>query len=79
MDSTYYLDYWFIGTVKFLVIVKKYHTAVTMFSYGIALGLQLVSYGNTYSNSMDQPGKIANSARGQLNKEIKYFHVRVCA
>ena len=25
-------------------------------------------YGHTYSKSMDQPGKVANPARGQLNK-----------
>ena len=27
-------------------------------------------YGHTYSKSMDQPGKVANPARGQLNREI---------
>ena len=26
----------------------------------------------TYSKSMDQPGKVANPARGQLNRENKY-------
>ena len=26
-------------------------------------------YRQTYSKSMDQPGKVANSARGQLNRE----------
>ena len=26
---------------------------------------------NTYSKSMDQPGKVANPARGQLNRENK--------
>ena len=25
-------------------------------------------YGHTYSKSMDQPGKVANFARGQLNR-----------
>ena len=25
-------------------------------------------YGHTYSKSMDQPGKVANPARGQLNR-----------
>ena len=34
-------------------------------------------YGHTYSKSMDQPGKVANSARGQLNRENEYFPVRV--
>ena len=26
-------------------------------------------YGRTYSKSMDQPGKVANPARGQLDRE----------
>ena len=26
-------------------------------------------YGHTYSKSIDQPGKVANPARGQLNRE----------
>ena len=38
-----------------------------------------ILYGHTYSKSMDQPGKVANPARGQLNKEIGYFPVRVRA
>ena len=36
-------------------------------------------YGHTYSKSMDQPGKVANPARGQLNRENEYFSVRVRA
>ena len=32
-------------------------------------------YGYTYSKSMDQPGKVANPARGQLNRENGYFSV----
>ena len=32
----------------------------------------------TYSKSVDQPGRFANSARGQLNKENEYFPVPVC-
>ena len=32
-------------------------------------------YGHTYSKSMDQPGKVANPARGQLNKENEYFNI----
>ena len=34
-------------------------------------------YGHTYSKSMDQPGKVANPARGELNTENEYFSVRV--
>ena len=30
-------------------------------------------YGHTYSKSMDQPGKVANPARGQLNSENEYY------
>ena len=29
-------------------------------------------YGHTYIKSMDQPGKVANPARGQLNRENEY-------
>ena len=36
-------------------------------------------YGHTYSKSMDQLGKVANAARGQLNRENEYFPVRVRA
>ena len=39
----------------------------------------LCVYGHTYSKSMDQPGKVANPARGQLNRENEYFSVRVRA
>ena len=33
----------------------------------------------TYSKSMDKPGKVANPARGQLNREHEYFSVPVRA
>ena len=36
-------------------------------------------YGHTYSKIMDQPGKVANPARGQLNRENEYAPVRVRA
>ena len=32
-----------------------------------------------YSKSVDQPGKVANPARGQLNRENAYFPVPVRA
>ena len=38
-----------------------------------------VLYCNTYSKVIDQPGKVDNPARGQLNREIEYFPVHVCA
>ena len=33
----------------------------------------------TYSKSIDEPGKVANPAHGQLNRENGYFLVRVHA
>ena len=36
-------------------------------------------YGHTYSESMDQPGKVASPARGQLNRKNEYFPVSVRA
>ena len=41
------------------------HAAKT---FGFRVGL-VCMYGQTYSKSMDQPGKIANPACGQLNRE----------
>ena len=34
-------------------------------------------YDHTHSKSVDQPGKVANPARGQLNRKNKYFPVLV--
>ena len=42
-------------------------------------GIGPFMYGHTYIKSMDKPGKVANPARGQLNREIEYFPVRVRA
>ena len=36
-------------------------------------------YGHTYIKSKDQSDKVANRARGQLNRENLYFPVRVRA
>ena len=36
-------------------------------------------YGYTYIKGMDQPDKVANPARGQLNRENEYFPVPVFA
>ena len=41
--------------------------------------LYICMYGHTYSKCRDQPGKVANSARGRLNRENAYFLVRVRA
>ena len=54
--------------MKWLEHVKKLYIA-----------LSLCMYCHTYSKSMDQPGKVANPARGQLNRKNEYFPVRVRA
>ena len=36
-------------------------------------------YGDTYSKSKDQPGKVANPAHGRLNRKNEYFPVPVRA
>ena len=57
--------------------VTRYHLE------GAKVGLQISSWYVcmviTDSKSMDQPGKVANPARGQLNRENEYFPVRVRA
>ena len=37
----------------------------------------LCMYGHTYSKSMDQPGKVANPARGQLISPFELFYSKV--
>ena len=41
------------------------------------LGTYVCMYGHTYSKSMDQPGKVVNPARDQLNRENDFFPVPV--
>ena len=47
-----------------------------MFSYQLCMCVCMVI---TYSKSMDQPDKVANPAREQLNRENEYFPVPVRA
>ena len=49
--------------IKKIVIVYDIHTI----------------YSHIYSKSMDQPGKVASPARGQLDRKNEYFPVRVRA
>ena len=51
---------------------------ITFLSHGL-MCTATTSYGHTYSKSMDEPGKVANLARGQPNGENEYFPVRVRA
>ena len=45
----------------------------------LCMYMYVFMYGHTYRKNMDQPGKVANPARGQLNRENGYFPVRVRA
>ena len=45
----------------------------------LGLYMYVCMHGHTYSKSMDQPGKVVNPARGQLNRVNKYFPVCVLA
>ena len=49
------------------------------FNIYVRIFMYVCMYGHTYSRSMDQPGKVANPSRGQLNRENEYFPVRVRA
>ena len=54
-----------------------YHRALFFCICMYVLGAGYVCMVITYSKSMDQPGKVANPARGQLNREDEYFPLPV--
>ena len=57
---------------------RKYY-AVNGGKYKRFRGMYVCMYDHTDSKSMDQPGKVANPARGQVNRENEYFPIRVRA
>ena len=70
------LEFFFFFFSYFLLSLKTWPFVRSFFvlRYGC-----MVTHGHTYSKSMDQPGKVANLARGQLNSENEYFPVPVRA
>ena len=73
------LDYWFIGIGNLRSKYTKIHSGDYTFlwgSPGSTAGIIVCMYGHTYSKSMGQPGKVANPARGQPNRENGYFPLR---
>ena len=51
-----------------------------IWEFMVLLGYHMYGmYGHKYSKSMDQPGKVASPARGQLSRKNEYFPVRVRA
>ena len=81
--SLSHTNYWYeVGMLKVpavqyllkLYLIVKWAKSVQYIPW-----LQCMYYGHTYSKSMDQPSKVANPARGQLNRDNEYFPVRVCA
>ena len=56
-----------------LILPRGMYVCLCMFMY-------VCMYDHTYnSKTMDQPGKVASPARGQLNRKNEYFPVRVRA
>ena len=57
-----------IHTLLYVMTINTYiHTIIDIII--INSTILLTMYGHTYSKSMYQPGKVANPARGQLNRE----------
>ena len=56
----------------YLVTTEWILTSAYVRVYSMNQSLNVIAirmYGHTKNKSMDQPGKVANSARGQLNRE----------
>ena len=59
---------------------RQYVTCATREWRGKCCGcIHLCMYGHQIYKSTDQPGTVANPARGQLNREKEYFPVPVRA
>ena len=61
----------FSAAVRFILListVRLYHYEKRISMYLHDFVLYVCMYGHTYSKSMDQPGEVANPARGQLNR-----------
>ena len=74
-----------LGSISGIGHVSRTRTILILFLYysrdrsaGMCRILQLCMV-ITYSKSMDQPGKVANLVRSQLNRENDYFPVPVRA
>ena len=57
---------------------RAYTWCSTLMKY-ITVCMYVCMYGHHIQQSMDQPGKVANPARGQLNRENEYSPVPVRA
>ena len=67
------------SAVLYMYLLLYYISAVYTHS-SRPMNTTVCMYGHhIYSKSRDQPGKVANPARGQLNRENEYFPVRVRA
>ena len=67
-------------TMDQLICASLFHTHY-WYKVGIlkvlATCMYVCIYGHTFSKSTDQPGKVANPARGQLNRGKNYFPVPI--
>ena len=69
----------FLCIILYTIYYILYSTALSDSVVLLILSMYVCMYGHTYSKSMDQSGKVANSARGRLNRKNEYFPVRVRA
>ena len=56
------------------VVSVTYDTLLLLYVWSY---IHTCMYSHTYSKNVDQPGRVANPARGQLNTKNEYFPVRV--
>ena len=61
------------------VVVGHLTHIILIYTLPYHMNMYVCMYGHTYSKSMDQPGKVASPARGQLKRKNEYFRVRVRA
>ena len=84
--STYFVSpFWrgvgrsFIDTIKTCTWYKFYGGLVHFAGRGVGKCMYVRMYGHHIKQSMDRPGKVANPARGQLNRENEYSPIPVRA
>ena len=70
----WWLNLEFFGAALFLLPAQTYTKVRETFRRGIYVCMLI-----TYSKGKYQPGKVANPARGQLDRKNKYFPVLVRA
>ena len=77
--SLSHTHYWYeVGMLKVPAVLID-TVCSSVFSSSVLVYMCVCVYDHTYSKSMDQPGKVANPARGQLDRENEHFPVPIRA